>query len=159
MKVTFLDRDGTLIYEPPDGLVQPEDFQILPGVIDTLRELQSHGHCLVMITNQDFSKGDRESFDTTQEMLLREFDKAGITFDKLFVCPHSPEDNCSCRKPKTGMVDTFLQENTVDLSVSVVVGDRESADGGLAQNIGVRYYKMESNGKFPTLKQLMDTNS
>ncbi|MDD5026777.1 MAG: HAD-IIIA family hydrolase [Candidatus Peribacteraceae bacterium] len=155
MKVAFLDRDGTLIYEPLHGLVKPEDFRILPGVLETLKALQEHDYHLVMVTNQDFSRGPRAYFLDTQELLLKTLKSYSIVFDEIFLCPHSPEDSCECRKPKPGMVDTFLKTHTIDASASFVVGDREEADGGLAKNIGVRYIKKDTNNRFPTLEHLI----
>ena len=141
MHVAFLDRDGTLIYEPPDGQVRVADFRILPGVIETLKQLKDDGFTLVMITNQNDCTGKNlEEFTATQEMLFAELKTHGMTFDHVFMCPHSEEAHCNCRKPKTGMVDAFLQDYPIDREQSFVVGDREEADGGLAKNIGVAYY-------------------
>jgi imidazoleglycerol-phosphate dehydratase/histidinol-phosphatase len=157
MNVAFLDRDGTLIYEPPEGLVQPKDFRILPGVLETLKKLQDQGYVLVLVTNQNFTKGpqNEECFHVTQKMLQASLSDAGITFHSMFLCPHAQEQNCHCQKPKTGMVDDFLAKHAVDLQRSFVVGDREANDGGLAENIGVRYVKLEPNGTFPTFEQLL----
>ncbi|PIR48638.1 hypothetical protein COU80_02930 [Candidatus Peregrinibacteria bacterium CG10_big_fil_rev_8_21_14_0_10_55_24] len=164
MKVAFLDRDGTLIYEPPDGIIRPENFRILPGVFASLKSLKEHGYKLVMITNQDLTVNDdsEENFKQTQKILLDELAREGIAFDEIFLCPHSEEDHCNCRKPKTGMVDAFFHEHDIDLSVSFVVGDRENADGGFAQNIRVRYIRKGTNDAFPSfeeVRKLMNTAS
>ncbi len=151
MQVAFLDRDGTLIFEPNDGLVRPKDFHVLSGVIEGLRSLKAEGFTLVMITNQSFY-GDAsriKCFEDTQQLLFAALEKEGLAFDFVFLCPHSEGEGCNCRKPKTGMVDQFLREHEIDKEKSLVIGDREIADGGLAKAIGVRYIKMESNGTFP----------
>ncbi len=153
MDVAFFDRDGTLVYEPPDGLVRPEGFRVLPGVIEGLKTLKAQGYTLVMITNQSFY-GDVsriKCFEDTQELLFAALKAGGLAFDFVFLCPHSEGEGCNCRKPKTGMVDEFLREHEIDKERSVVVGDRESADGGFGKAIGVRFVKMESNGIFPML--------
>ena len=150
MKIAFLDRDGTLIYEPPDGLVRPEDFRMLPGVIDGLKKLRKDGFTIVMITNQDFNKMRAEEyFGKTQDMLIATLEEEGVAFDHIFMCPHAEYENCACRKPRTGMVDEFLKMNVIDRSQSFVCGDRLKNDGGLATNLGVRYVAMASNGQFP----------
>lgn len=156
MKVAFIDRDGTLVYEPPDGLVRPDAVRILPGVLPALTFLKAHGYVLVMVTNQDFTKSaDHEPFfHQTQKILIDQLAKEGILFDEIFLCPHSPTDGCGCRKPKTGMVDDFLQQNAIDLSQSFVLGDREENDGGLAKNLGVRFVKVEK-GEFPAVEVLI----
>lgn len=153
MHVVFLDRDGTLLFEPPDGLVRPENFRILPGVIEGLRALRSHGYTLVMITNQRFSVFPewKACFEETQRMLFDALGKEGLSFDAVFMCPHVDDDRCRCRKPKTGMVDQFLREHAIDKARSLVVGDNPSADGGIATAMGVRYVRMQSNGTFPEM--------
>lgn len=152
MHVAFLDRDGTLIHEPPDGLARPESFQILPNVFEGLRALRAQGYALVMITNQRFSVLPewQACFEETQRMLFAALKNEGLFFDEVFLCPHVDEDHCNCRKPKTGMVDRFLREHSIDKARSLVVGDRPSADGGIAAAIGVRYVAMQKNGAFPT---------
>ena len=132
MKVAFVDRDGTLIFEPEDGLVRPEDYRILPGVIDGLKKLQDEGFVLAMVTNQNFLLGKyhEECFEKTQEMLIADLAEEGIEFDHIFLCPHAAEENCGCRKPKTGMVEQ-----------SLMFGDRET-DREFAENIGVEFAKL-----------------
>ncbi len=157
MKVAFLDRDGTLIYEPSDGLVRPQEFHILPGVIDALKALKDHDYMLVMVTNQSFGKGPEQEpfFHETQRILIETLAADGLRFDAIFLCPHMPEDHCPCRKPKTGMIDQFLTKYQIDLDHSFVIGDREENDGGLARNIGVRYVQMEPNSRFPSVESLL----
>jgi imidazoleglycerol-phosphate dehydratase/histidinol-phosphatase len=156
MKVAFIDRDGTLVYEPKDGLVRPDDLRILPGVIDALKGLKAKGYQLVMVTNQDFTKTTDHSpfFDITQKMLIEQLAKEGVAFDTIFLCPHSPTDGCNCRKPKPGMVTQYLKDNLIDRKTSIMVGDREEADGGLAKAIGVRYVKVGPNGQFASIETL-----
>ncbi len=150
MKVAFIDRDGTLVFEPKDGLVRPDDLRILPGVIEGLKALKAAGYTIVMVTNQDFAKSADHApfFDQTQIMLKDILKKEGIVFDQIFLCPHSPGAGCDCRKPKPGMVTKFLSENNIDKKASMVIGDRPEADGGLAENIGVRYVKVGPSGTF-----------
>ncbi len=112
-----------------------------------------------MITNQDglgtksFPKKD---FLIVQNKLLEIFKVNQIIFDKIFICPHFPEDNCDCRKPKTGMIDFFLKKNKneIDWQNSFYCGDRES-DWRFAKNIGLRYLSMKTNDSFtPIIKKL-----
>lgn len=141
MKVLFLDRDGTLIHEPPDGYIDSlEKLKILPGVIKTLKDLQRAGYRFVMISNQPGRGTPRfpeENFSTPQNELMRIFTMNGITFEGTFFCPHYREENCACMKPKTGLIETFLHENEIDFGQSFVIGDRDS-DIKLAKNIGCR---------------------
>lgn len=140
-KYAFLDRDGTLIFEPKDTfqIDSIERLQILPGVIDGLKRLQKDGFDIVMVSNQDglgtksFPKRD---FDVAQNEMLRIFRKNGIQFSKIFICPHLPVDNCNCRKPKTGLVLEFIK--TADLRESFVCGDCES-DKEFAENLNLKF--------------------
>ncbi|MDD5026184.1 MAG: imidazoleglycerol-phosphate dehydratase HisB [Candidatus Peribacteraceae bacterium] len=153
MKIAFLDRDGTLIWEPPETKQVDSlgKLRILPGVIEGLRTLLEDGFELVMVSNQDgigsptFSK---EGFEIPQNEFLSQLEREGITFRSIFVCPHKEAEKCTCRKPKTGLVDVFLQEENIDLASSLMVGDRET-DRMFAESIGVRFISMETNGRFP----------
>jgi len=153
MKIAFIDRDGTLIWEPPETkqVDSLDKLRILPGVIDGLQTLQEDGFELVMVTNQDrigSSSFPKEVFEAPQKEFLSQLKKEGITFRSVFVCPHKQEDGCDCRKPKTGMVDVFLKENAIDLDASVMIGDRET-DGQFAEAIGIRFISTGTNGRFP----------
>ena len=153
MKIAFIDRDGTLIWEPPETkqVDSLEKLRILPGVIEGLRTLQEDGFELVMVSNQDgigTPSFPQEDFDKPQSALLELLSEQGIAFTEVFVCPHKQEDRCNCRKPQTGMVDVFLKENVIELDVSVMIGDRET-DEVFAEALGVRFIRMETNGRFP----------
>jgi imidazoleglycerol-phosphate dehydratase/histidinol-phosphatase len=145
----FVDRDGTLIEEPPDGQVDDlSKVRFMPGVFPALLELTRRGFRLVMVTNQDGlgSPAFRDEwFRICQDFVLQTFRSQGIRFDAVFVCPHWAKDNCSCRKPKTGLVDQYLREHPIDLLRSAVVGDRPT-DLELARNLGLRGLTVTRNG-------------
>ncbi len=154
-KIAFIDRDGTLIYEPQDTyqIDTLEKLKILPGAIESLRRIQNNGYKLVLVSNQDglgTPSFPAEAFEAVENALLDILKKQGITFYRIFTCPHLPEDNCICRKPKTGLLDDFLNEEPIDYEKSFFVGDRES-DMELAKNIGVRAYQIETNTPFPRI--------
>lgn len=140
-KVLFIDRDGTLIEEPPDEQVDTLDkLRLAQGVIPALLRLRERGWRFVMVTNQDGLGTDafpREDFERVQQHMLAIFRSQGIEFDRVFVCPHTEGDGCGCRKPRTGLLTRYLAETALDLERSAVIGDRE-ADMELARNIGVR---------------------
>lgn len=140
-KVLFIDRDGTLIEEPPDEQVDALDkLRLTQGVIPALLRLRERGWRFVMVTNQDGLGSDafpHEDFERVQEHMLAIFRSQGIEFDRVFVCPHTERDGCGCRKPRTGLLTRYLAATALDLERSAVIGDRE-ADMGLARNIGVR---------------------
>jgi imidazoleglycerol-phosphate dehydratase/histidinol-phosphatase len=140
-KVLFIDRDGTLIEEPPDNQVDAlEKVRLVQDVVPSLIRLRDAGFRFVMVTNQDGLGSDsfpRESFELCQNHVLSMFESQRITFDRVFVCPHRAEDGCACRKPRAGLLTQFLAETTLDTGRSAVIGDRNT-DLELASNIGVR---------------------
>jgi imidazoleglycerol-phosphate dehydratase / histidinol-phosphatase len=145
----FIDRDGTLIEEPPDNQVDSlKKVRFMPGAFAALAELTRRGYRLVMVTNQDglgTASYPKAAFDDVQQFILDAFSSQGIRFDAVFVCPHSPADGCRCRKPKTGLVKEYVRERHVDLAQSAVIGDRDS-DLELASNLGVRGLTVRRDG-------------
>lgn len=139
-KILFIDRDGTLIVEPPDKQIDSiEKLEFLPGVITGLLELKAAGYCFVMVSNQDglgTTSLPIENFKTPHELMLRIFASQGITFESIRICPHKHEESCECRKPKVGLLLDYLVEQKINRNDSWVIGDRET-DLQLAKNLGI----------------------
>ena len=130
MNIVFLDRDGTMIFDPEDERVDREDkIKLFPDSIEALKYLADHGFAVIIITNQaGIAEGriNREDFDRINNKVLEMLSPSGIKVLKTYVCPHSPDDKCKCRKPKPTMILEAAQEFNIDLSKSYMVGDRES---------------------------------
>lgn len=139
-KVLFIDRDGTLIEEPPDNQVDSLDkVKLVNGVVPALIQLAAMGYRLVMVTNQDGLGSDSFPechFRVCQDFVISTFESQGIVFDQVFVCPHRPEDACDCRKPRTGLLTRYLAETDLDTERSAVIGDRDT-DMQMAQKLGL----------------------
>jgi imidazoleglycerol-phosphate dehydratase / histidinol-phosphatase len=148
-KIAFLDRDGTIIIEPPDQQIDSlKKLALVPGVVPALLKLRDSGFKFVLVSNQDglgTSSFPEATFREPQDFLRSLLGSQGITFEAEFFCPHFAKDNCDCRKPKIGLLEDFIKTTAVDLSASVVIGDRET-DLQLAENIGVRGMRLTQNG-------------
>ncbi|HET7809586.1 MAG TPA: bifunctional histidinol-phosphatase/imidazoleglycerol-phosphate dehydratase HisB [Steroidobacteraceae bacterium] len=148
-KVLFVDRDGTLIEEPPDEQVDSiEKIRFMPGVFEALRQARAAGFRLAMVTNQDglgTASFPQAAFDVPHQFMLDAFSSQGIEFDAVFVCPHRKGDGCDCRKPKVKLVESFVRDQGVDLGSSAVIGDRDT-DLEFARNLGVRGLRVRRHG-------------
>ena len=126
-KVLFVDRDGTLIEEPPDEQVDSlAKVRWLPDVFAPLQQLVAAGYRLVMVTNQDglgTSSFPREQFEAPQSFVVDTLASQGIRFDAICICPHRPADGCECRKPKSGMFKRISETLNVDLNGVPAIGD------------------------------------
>jgi imidazoleglycerol-phosphate dehydratase/histidinol-phosphatase len=147
--VAVLDRDGTLVVEPPDEQVDAlAKIRLADGVVPALRELVERGYRLLVVTNQD-GLGDpgypRVAFDEVEAHLADLFASQGIRFEAVLVCPHRAGDGCRCRKPEPTMVDDYLRGQTVDRARSAVIGDRDS-DLELARRLGLRGFRVVARG-------------
>jgi D-glycero-D-manno-heptose 1,7-bisphosphate phosphatase len=125
----FLDRDGVLVRSPViDGKAYAvrclADFRLLPGTVGAVGRLREAGYKIVVVTNQpDIGNGlvDPATVEAMHQRLQRK-----IAPDAIEVCPHRQADACSCRKPKPGMILAAAQRLGIDLSRSIMVGDRWS---------------------------------
>lgn len=131
-RAVFLDRDGTL-NEEVDYLASPEDFRLLPGVVDGLGELAGAGFALVVVTNQSgIARGilDEDTLRRIHETMRAELRAAGLEIDAVHACPHHPEigapyfrADCTCRKPRPGMLLEAAARHDLDLERSFSIGD------------------------------------
>lgn len=148
-KIAFVDRDGALIFEPQDTfqIDSIEKLQILPDVVKNLKKLLTKGYQLVMVSNQDgrgTASFPEKDFNAPQQRMLDIFAQDNIRFLEIFICPHLKKDNCVCRKPRTGLVDEFMQQCEVDMKNSFMYGDRQT-DREFANNLGVRFIQAKTN--------------
>jgi imidazoleglycerol-phosphate dehydratase / histidinol-phosphatase len=140
-KVLFIDRDGTLIIEPPDEQIDSlEKLEYYPGVFAWLGRIASEcDYELVMVTNQDglgTSSFPEETFWPAQNKMLKALENEGIMFPKIYIDRSFPQENKPTRKPGTGMLTEFFSSE-YDLANSFVIGDRIT-DVELAKNMGAK---------------------
>lgn len=135
MKIVFLDRDGVINKYPGDFkyVTRLEDFCLLPGVGLAIKKLNDAGFEIFVASNQaGVSKGayTQETLDLITKTMLNELKKSGANIKKVHYCTHKQEDNCLCRKPKTGLIDQavkLLKEEgkNIDFNKSYFIGDTE----------------------------------
>ncbi len=156
-KTLFLDRDGTLIFEPPvtKQVNSLNELSFIPAVISSLKKLSDAGYTLVVVTNQDglgTAANPRDMYDLINAKMMETFNNEGVFFADYFECPHFEKDNCNCRKPLTGMLDKYLQNNDICLQQSYVIGDRHS-DLQLAENISIKGFMLSPETTWPTITE------
>lgn len=160
-KVLFIDRDGTLVIEPPIDY-QLDAFEKLEFYPKVFRNLYFIRHKLdfefVMVTNQDglgtpsFPETD---FWPVHNLIMKSLENEGITFDRVLIDRSFPEDNAPTRKPRTGMLTDYLNNPEYDLSASFVIGDR-ATDVELARNLGCKAILLQDNKDLLKEKDLED---
>ena len=135
----FLDRDGT-INKDIEYLHEPEKFQLIPNAIPGLKKMQDMGFRLIIITNQGgigLGYFTKEDFYNVNRKMFRLFSKDGIKIDKIYFCPHNVTENCTCRKPKTGLIEQAKKDLNPDMDQSFMIGDK-TADIQAGKNAGLK---------------------
>lgn len=156
-KVLFIDRDGTLVIEPPVDyqLDSFEKLEFYPKVFRNLHFIRTRlDFELVMVTNQDglgTASFPEDTFWPVHNLMLKSFAGEGITFDDICIDRSFPEDNAPTRKPRTGMLTRYIHNEEYDLAGSFVIGDR-ATDVELAKNLGCRAILLQ-----PDISILKDT--
>lgn len=139
IRAAFLDRDGTIIADK-DYLGDPAGVVLLPGAAEGLRLLQSSGYKLLVVTNQSgvargfYSLADMTACNERMSALLK---TEHVRLDGVYACPHGPEDECACRKPRPGLTLQAAAEHGVSLPHSVTIGDKpRDLEAGQAAGCG-----------------------
>jgi D-glycero-D-manno-heptose 1,7-bisphosphate phosphatase len=125
-RFVILDRDGTLIFER-NYLCDPRGVELLPGAKAALHQLRELGLGLIVVTNQSgIGRGyfDFAQLDAVHSRLKELLAADGLWLDGIYCCPHLPDDNCACRKPKTGLLLQAASEHGFSPEECVVIGDK-----------------------------------
>ena len=155
-RALFIDRDGTLIIEPPDEQIDSlEKLEYYPGVFTWLGKIAREcNYELIMVTNQDGLETDRfpeNTFWPAHDRMLKTFEAEGIAFAKIFIDRSFAHENKPTRKPGTGMLTEFFSGD-YDLKNSFVIGDRVT-DIELAKNLGAKCIFINNGSLAPKVKE------
>ena len=139
-KAVFLDRDGVRNKKRIDHVKSVDEFKIFSNVGDAIKLLRDKGYLVIIITNQSVIGRNIISEKKLDEIHieLKNYLKQSNTYvDSIYYCPHIPEQNCDCRKPKPGLIFEACQDFDIDLKNSYFIGDSIS-DLDAARNAGCK---------------------
>lgn len=159
----FLDRDGVI----NEGIVRHgkpyaprsiEEFRLLAGVEQAVGALKDRGFTVVVVTNQPDVRTGAQRLEVVEEMHRKLME--WLPLDAIKACYHTDEDNCNCRKPKTGMITEAAEEYAIDPTISFMVGDRwrdvaaGNAAGCRSFFIDYGYRERRPEGDYDTVSSL-----
>lgn len=126
MKLIILDRDGVINFDSEHYIKSPTEWQAIPGSLEAISRLYQAGYKIAVATNQSgVGRGlyNLATLEKIHQKMQDELKKFGGKIDKIFYCPHTPEDNCDCRKPKAGLYHGIAKHYQCDLTEVPAVGD------------------------------------
>ncbi|WP_104624854.1 D-glycero-alpha-D-manno-heptose-1,7-bisphosphate 7-phosphatase [Helicobacter felis] len=166
-KALFLDRDGVVNVDR--GYVHTcADFEFMPGIFELLAHAKACGYLLLLVTNQSgIGRGyySEQDFETLSTYMQEQLEKMlGFGLDRIYHCPHAPTHHCFCRKPQIGMAKTACQDFKLDLTQSVMLGDKKSDmqfghNAGIGTNLWLQtcpQTPLEYAHSISTLQQVLD---
>jgi histidinol-phosphate phosphatase family protein len=138
----FIDRDGTLVLDPPPGYLRdPAQVTLIPGSAAAIARLHAAGYAVVVVTNQAGISRGHVTWDQYRRVAARAEELLGLTgahLDGTYVCPHAPEidGECPCRKPSVLLYEQAAREHGLNFATSWWVGDRITDLGPAARLLG-----------------------
>lgn len=127
MALIILDRDGVINEDSDDYIKSPAEWQAIPGSLEAIAKLSQHGYHVVVVTNQSGLGRKLFTIDALNAIHMKmntHLAQYGGVIDAIFFCPHTPKDNCHCRKPKPGLYNDVSERLRVSLNKVFCVGDK-----------------------------------
>jgi D-glycero-D-manno-heptose 1,7-bisphosphate phosphatase len=146
-KAVFFDRDGTINVEV-NYLYKIEDFKFIDGIPEFIKKFNDMGYKVIVVTNQaGIARGyyTKHDMDILHRYINNELSKIGAHIDAFYFCPHHPDitGDCNCRKPKTGMIEQAIEDFNLDVTQSVLYGDKQS-DVETGERCGIKSYIIQN---------------
>lgn len=145
-KAIFLDRDGVINKKKSDHVKSVEEFQIFPFAIEAIKKINQLGFLVIIITNQSaINRGlmTHHDLDTIHQELQKSLKKNSGHVDAFYYCPHRSDENCTCRKPKSGLIKKAIDDFGINIENSWVIGDSE-IDMEAGKSINCKTLKVDS---------------
>jgi len=145
-KAVLLDRDGMINFDSPDYILTPEQWEPIPGSLEAIARLAKAGIPVAICSNQSgLGRGmmNEELFHAIHAKMLLAIEEAGGMLNHAAYCPHSPEDQCSCRKPLPGLILEALEALNVKANEALMIGD-STRDIQAARAAGVNSILVQS---------------
>jgi len=155
-RLVILDRDGVINRDSPDFVKSADEWIPLPGSIQAIADLSAAGFTVAVASNQSgLARGlvDRAALRAMHRKLRRLVGRQGGRVDRIVVCPHGPDDDCECRKPKAGLLLRLARHYRCDLDGVAIIGD-SLRDLQAAARIGARPVLVRTGNGRTTEKQL-----
>lgn len=160
----FLDRDGVIIENRPDYVRTWSDVIFYPHALEALQQISSSRYMIFIVTNQSaIGRGliSPEAAQNINRRLVESIESSGGRIDDIFICPHDPQELCSCRKPEPGLILEAASRYAIELHSSILIGDALSdilagQKAGVGQNILVRTGRGSSQSLLPLANQISD---
>ena len=148
-RAIFLDRDGVLIHNRSDYIRAWDNVKIYPFTFKSISALKKFHYKIIVLTNQSaIGRGlvDTGTIDEINQKLKDRIEANGGRIDGIYLCPHTPQDHCDCRKPKPGLVYQAQKDFNIDLENSWLVGDAYS-DLQTGVNSGIKNLILLQTGR------------
>tara|TARA_B100000029_G_scaffold503165_1_gene579639 strand:+ start:539 stop:1027 length:489 start_codon:yes stop_codon:yes gene_type:complete len=159
-KAVFLDRDGVINEERKDYVKNLNEFIILKGISKAIKLLKEKNFLVIIVTNQSAINRNLLTVDELNKIhdhLQDILKKDNAVCDAIYYCPHKPDENCNCRKPKPGLLLRATQENNIDLKNSFLIGD-SMTDIEAANAIGCKGILLKENESLLDIVENLPTN-
>jgi D-glycero-D-manno-heptose 1,7-bisphosphate phosphatase len=157
-RYVLLDRDGVINEDSEQFIKSPDEWRPIPGSLEAISLLNANGFKVAVITNQSgIARGlfDLAMLERIHQKMLRLVVEKGGVIESIYFCPHGPEEDCGCRKPKPGLLRAFAVDHQTDLRDAVVIGD-SLRDIQAAKAAGARPILVKTGKGEKTLKQNPD---